>query len=219
MRRYLVVVLACFAMTFGNAQNKIKFGINAGLTYSSFRGNPMVEDFNAGFSYLTGVSLEYFLKDNLSLKGNLNYERKTAAKTFYLTSVYMDPSDPAFSTNRSFKQKLNYDYLVLPLLVNYYVNGKKDLYISGGCFTGYLLKSTIASKGYRDEDTTDLDTKIDMGLVFGLGKKFKLNDKNEIGVELRENLGLVNTSDVEVYRNGSIKTNAVNLIATWNFDI
>jgi hypothetical protein len=38
-------------------------------------------------------------------------------------------------------------------------------------------------------------------------------------LELRENLGLVNTSDVEVYNDGTIKTNSINLILNWSFNL
>ena len=60
---------------------------------------------------------------------------------------------------------------------------------------------------------------MDGGLVLGFGKVFKLNEKNDLKLELRENFGLVNTSDVEVYNDGTIKTNSINLILNWSFNL
>ena len=100
-------------------------------------------------------------------------------------------------------------------------HGKKDdFYVNGGVFLGYLLNSKLTSKKFNDStNTTDMNKKIDAGLVFGFGKVFRLNDKNELKLEIRENLGLVNTSDVDVYNDGTIKTNSLNLILNWNFNL
>ena len=101
-----------------------------------------------------------------------------------------------------------------------YFGKKDDFYVNGGMFLGYLLNSKLTSKNSEnDTDTTDMNKKIDAGLVFGFGKVFRLNDKNELKLEIRENLGLVNTSDVDVYNDGTIKTNSLNLILNWNFNL
>ena len=198
------------------AQNKVKLGVNGGLNYASFRGNAYVDNLAANFSYLGGLSFEYFLKDNLSIGANLIYENKTAKdkSSYYLT-------DGFGSTERvSNDVRVKYNYLVLPVYVSYYFTPKKDFYINGGLFVGYLLNSKFTSKKFDDTtDTTDKNKKTDGGIVLGFGKVFVLNEKNELKLELRENLGLPNTSDVEVYNNGSIKTNSINLILNWSFSL
>ena len=100
-------------------------------------------------------------------------------------------------------------------------HGKKDdFYVNGGLFLGYLLNSKLSSKNSdNDTDTTDMNKKIDAGLVFGFGKVFQLNDKNNLKLEIRENLGMLNTSDFDVYNDGTIKTNSLNLILNWNFNL
>lgn len=196
-------------------QNKIKLGVNGGLNYASLRGNIFVDNLAANFSYLGGVSFEYFFKENLSIGANLNYENKTAKDKGYIYLV-----NDGFGERVKSDTKAKYNYLVLPVYVNYYFAPKKDFYFNGGVFVGYLLDSKFTSKKFNDTTvTTDKNKKTDAGLVLGFGKVFKLNDKNELKLELRENLGLVNTSDVEVYNNGSVKTNSVNLILNWNFTL
>src|SRR5690242_8430206 len=58
-------------------ESKFKFGVQAGLTYSSFRGYESFIDEDPGFSYLFGISAQYKLNESLSLKADLDYDRKT----------------------------------------------------------------------------------------------------------------------------------------------
>jgi hypothetical protein len=215
MKKLLFIIFIYFPMLLV-AQNKIKFGVNGGLNYASLRGNDLAEDLDPGISYLVGVSAEYFVKENLSISANLNYENKIAKDNgnIYLLDEYGIPSMIKSDT------RTIYNYLVLPIYVNYYFGKKDDFYVNGGLFLGYLLNSKFTSKKFNDTtDTTDLNKKIDGGLVFGFGKLFKLDDKNELKLEIRENLGLVNTSDVNVHGGGTIKTNSINLILNWSFNL
>ncbi|WP_291110509.1 porin family protein [Flavobacterium sp. UBA6195] len=212
---FFVIIFICFPLILV-AQDKIKFGVNGGLNYASLRGNDLAEDLAPGISYLVGVSAEFFLKENLSISANLNYENKTAKDNgnVYLIDEY------GFPTMIKSDSKSIYNYLVLPVYVNYYFGKKDDFYVNGGLFLGYLLNSKFSSKNSdNDTDTTDMNKKIDAGLVFGFGKVFQLNDKNNLKLEIRENLGMLNTSDFDVYNDGTIKTNSLNLILNWNFNL
>jgi hypothetical protein len=210
-----ILAFSLFALT-SYGQNKVKFGVNSGLNYASLRGNAYSENLAANFSYLGGLSFEYFLKDNLSIGANLNYENKTAKDNGYLYLMNQD----GFGERVKSDAKINYSYLVLPVYVSYYFTPKKDFYVNGGLFVGYLLNSKFTSKRFNDTtDTTDKNKSTDGGLVLGFGKVFKLNEKNDLKLELRENFGLVNTSDVEVYNDGTIKTNSFNLILNWSFNL
>ena len=215
MKKSFLLILIISAISFG--QSKVKLGVNGGLNYSSLRGNDLTEDLiKPGFSYLAGFSFEYFIKDNLSINSNLNFEQKLANENgyVYLTDEY------GYTDVVKADTKIKYNYLVLPVYASYYFGTKNDFYVNGGAFVGFLINSKMTSKKFNDStDTTDLNKTTDLGLVFGFGKLFKLNEKNNLKVELRENLGMVNTSDVKVYNNGTIKTNSINLILNWNFSL
>lgn len=216
MKKSFLLFVFVIISTLSFGQSKVKLGLNGGLNYSSLRGNDLAENLKPGFSFLTGISFEYFLKENLSIGANLNYESKIAKDKGTIYLQYQDGSSEIVKSDAI----TNYNYLVLPIYVNYYFGENKDFYINGGLFLGYLLNSKLSSKKFNDEtSTTNLNKKLDAGLVFGLGKKVRLNDKNDLKIELRENLGLVNTSDVRVYNNGTIKTNAINLILNWSFNL
>jgi hypothetical protein len=210
-----ILTFSLIALT-SYGQNKVKFGFNSGLNYASLRGNAYADNLTANFSYLGGLSFEYFLKENLSIGANLNYENKTIKDNTYIYLIDQN----GFGERVKNDAKIKYNYLVLPVYVSCYFTPKKNFYVNGGLFVGYLLNSKFTSKRFNDTtDTSDKNKKADGGLVLGFGKVFKLNEKNELKLELRENLGLVNTSDVEVYNDGTIKTNSINLILNWNFNL
>ena len=197
------------------AQSKIRFGVNGGMTYSSFRGNEAAEELDAGFDFLVGVSVEYPLKNKLSLLANLSYDSKTAAGT--PSGFIPSPEDPA---SGNINAEANYQYITLPIVLKYKIGAKQSFYADAGLFVGYLLKSQTHEDYYNtSDDTTSLNKKIDAGLVLGFGKSFKLKNNQEITIELRENLGLLNTSKVNVSGGNSVKTNSLNLILSYSFDI
>ena len=70
-----------------------------------------------------------------------------------------------------------------------------------------------------NEDSNEIFKKVDFGWSLGIGKKFKINEKNKLSVELRDNLGLQNISDVPVQGNGTVKTNSFNLILGYEFNL
>ena len=197
------------------AQSKMRFGFNGGLTYSSFRGNKAAEELDPAFDFLVGVSFEYQLKDKFSLLANLSYDRKTAAGT--PSGFIPSPEDPATG---NINAEANYQYITLPIVLKYKIGAKQSFYTEGGLFVGYLLKSQTHEDYYNTtDDTTNLNEKLDAGLVLGFGKNFKFKNNQEIIVELRENLGLLNTSKVNVSGGNSVKTNSLNLILGYSFGL
>ena len=206
------------------AQNKVKIGVNSGLTYSNFRGNDTpVTGKKYGLDFMGGISLEYSLSEKLSIKTNLTYDKKTGiVKSNYMYQPSFD--SPSIVVNQ--KVRNIYNYLTIPILIKYNFGKNNSYFVNGGPFIGFLLNSKLKDVSKQtpsnfdyDQDTTDLNKKTDYGLSYGFGKLIPLNEKNDLVIELRQNLGLVNTSDVFVYNNGEIKTNSFNLILGWSFGI
>lgn len=208
-----LVFISCFVALISNAgfaQSKVRYGINGALTYSSFSGNPQIEDFNAGFDFLAGFTFEYQIKDRLSLVAAINYDRKSASESLY-TEIIENPDDPGFYGD--IKITFRNQFISLPILVKYDFGPQNSFYINGGPFVSYVLKSELSN----DYDNATIEGSIkglDYGLVFGFGKTFKLKSTNEITVEIRENLGLADISA----GNRAIKTNSLNLVCGYSFD-
>ena len=204
----------------------MKFGVQAGLNYSTFIGYDIPSDFesvyseSAAFAFLGGLHFEYDIRDRWSLKLELNYEQKSQKADNYLEFTDAD----GLTTGYNFTSQKNYDYLVLPIMVKYSFSDKNSFYVNGGPFIGFLLKSNVTNDlgaidgSYSDSvDTTDYNSKTDFGLAIGLGKTIEINAKNSISIEIRENLGLTNTSKYKVWGDGAARTNSLSLILGYSF--
>ena len=223
---FLIFTLSLSLFTFSQ-NSKIKFGFQTGLNYSNFRGYNIPASFNQvysenpAFAYLGGFNFEYQIKEKLSLKLELNYERKSQ-KGDNNIEIRQSFDEPSQAYN--FTTKRNYDYLVLPILLKYSFTNKNSFYLNGGPFIGYLLKSKFTNNlnvtGFNSSDleTTKDNKKTDFGLSFGLGKNFEVSNNKTINLEMRENLGLINTSKIDVWNGGTVKTNSINLIVGFSFN-
>ena len=226
MKKIFFYVFLLTTITVVSQEKNIKFGVQAGLNYSNLRGYTIPSQYNAlynespAFAYLIGFNAEYQLKNRLSLRAELSYERKTqkADNVIELWQSFEEPSQ----TYR-FVSKKHYDYLVLPILVKYRFTTKNSLYMNGGPFLGYLLKSKLTNDlnapgvANEDVDTTSDNQKTDFGVSFGFGKEISVSQKSAISIEIRDNLGLSNTSKIDVWNGGTVKTNSLNLLVSYSF--
>ncbi len=232
MKKLLFSITILLISTINYSQNsKIKFGIQAGLNYSNFRGYDIPIQFepvyseSPAFAFLGGLNFEYQIKEKLSLKLELNYERKSQKADNYI-EIQNQLFDPVFSTESyNYTSKKNYDYLVLPIMLKYNFSDKNSFYVNGGPYVGFLLKSNLTNDlknidGLNNDpvETTNQNNKIDFGLSIGLGKTIEINEKNSIFIEIRENLGLINTSKNKIWGNGEVKTNSLNLIIGYSLN-
>jgi len=224
MKKYLFLLLASSA-TF--AQEKPKFGVNLGSTFSNIRTSNSTsnEDFfyentKYDLNFLIGVSIELPLSEKFSLIGNVNYERKTFKKSRPFDQPTLpSPNDPAFNPDRTVDMKQRLEYITIPINLKYYIDTQKKFYINGGLFVGFFLNSNLKIEGENVNDNGDSIFKtLDFGANLGIGTNFKINEKNSLNVELRHNYGFVNIADID-YNNTKLNTNSFNLIANWQFDL
>ncbi|MDR6966747.1 hypothetical protein J2X31_000745 [Flavobacterium arsenatis] len=224
MKKYLLLLLMGVA-TF--AQEKPKFGINLGSTFSNIRESDSnsEEDFfyentKYDLNFLVGVSMELPLGEKFSLLGNVNYERKTFKKTKNLDELFLpNPDDPNFNQDRTVDMKQRLEYITIPINLKYYLDAQKRFYVNGGPFIGFFLNSNLKTEGKNVNDNGDSIFKtLDFGANLGIGTNFKINEKNSLNLELRHNYGFVNIADFN-YNDTKLKTNSFNLIANWQFDL
>ncbi|HNP33354.1 MAG TPA: porin family protein [Flavobacterium sp.] len=212
MKKLFTIAIIVLLSNGGFAQGKIRYGVNGALTYSSYGGNSTIKSFDAGFDFMAGLTLEYKIKDKLALMAAINYDRKTASQELY-TQIIENPDDPGFAGDM--KITLRNQFITIPIVAKYDFGPRDSFFLNGGIFVSYMLKSELSN----DYDNTTLDQtdqykSLDYGLVFGLGKTFKLKGSKEITIEVRENLGLANISG----GNRKINTNSLNLICGYSFD-
>lgn len=223
---FLLITIALITFKTAAQDSKIKFGIQGGLNYSSFRGYETYSDKdNPSFAYLFGISFQYRIKENLSIKADINYERKTQIAKSTIELWEASESPILINGNYTFKTTTYLNYIMLPIMLKYNFSKDKSFYVNGGPYLGYLLKSgakidakNIPGINTDDEETTKYRKSLDYGLSAGIGKEFKLNGNHQIYVELRENLGLANIAKSNSLYTYTIKTNSINLIAGYTFN-
>lgn len=227
MKKLLLLFSILFSVFTSAQDTKFKFGIQAGLNYSGLRGYSIPSEFeqqydeSAAFAYLGGVSMEYQLKEKLSLRVELNYERKSQKADNTMEIRFNFDQEPQLY---NFTTRKNYDYLIVPILLKYCFTDKNSFFVNGGPFIGYLLKSTFTNDlevpnfETPNEDMTKDSKKTDFGFSAGVGKNFELGNNKMIHLEIRNNLGLAKINKNDVWNGGYISTNSVNFIVGFSFN-
>jgi hypothetical protein len=204
-----------------SAQEEIKYGINAGPSLADIRGDGYAADFNYGIGYLFGLTMEVPLNQRFSFCTGINYERKSSIQktSFSYNETIIGPDGTAVQlpVEGTGKITTKLDYIVVPVNLKYYLDIWETYYATGGGFIAYALNEGYTVKG--DIPMTDYQQNyenLDYGVSFGIGTKFKLNRTQEVNIELRDNLGLANVTDID---SDKISTNSINLILNWQFSL
>jgi hypothetical protein len=197
------------------AQEKTKFGINTGITYSNIRGNEIANKNKYAFDFLIGTSLEVPINQKFAFLSGLNYERKSFNGEVPFERSGYENFDPAFTQETGIKIRATMSYLNIPLNMKYYIGKQNSFFVNGGIYTAIFLNSKTDFGGYEK----GVFNALDFGINLGIGKKIKLNEKVNLNIEFRDNFGLVNISKLPLYNNGTVKTNSFNLLLNWEIKI
>lgn len=188
------------------SKKETHFGINLGTNIATFKNEIGSKDKDLKLGFVFGVYFEKQLNEKWAFKTNLNYVSKRNSKENEMLEV--GGSGNVIGT---FTQVISHHYINVPLLFKYNL-GSKSFFINAGPNLNYQLNYTIKNTGDFNGNETTKDGQFNMGLSFGLGKKFTLNDKNDLIIELRD--------DYDLFTKGNaVKTNAINLIFTWSFSL
>jgi hypothetical protein len=215
MKNKIIIILFISLNTFSANAQKIRLGINSGMTLANFRGNEIADDLKTDISYLVGTTLEYYVSENLSLKMNVNFEKKRLTR-----------EDLFFFGNQSFEirtSRIKYEYLTIPIMLKRDFGKSNNFFINGGAYISFLLAASLRADGISSFEIDNTVKDNDFGLTLGFGTTFKLKNNNSLLLEVRDNFGLTNISNTIVFfedftfKEGDLKTNAINLILTWNF--
>nr|WP_298988899.1 porin family protein [uncultured Polaribacter sp.] len=211
--RIALYFLLLFSLTtFG--QEKFSYGVQTGLNYSSLRfSNENISEHNSEFGYTLGISTHYKIKNNLFFDAELNYDRKIVSVDVPRTVI----NNMVIVAN-DFTNYDTYEFISIPLSVRYNFSKNSKYYLRGGIFLNYFFRAR--ERINQDKPSDDLSRyfeNFDFGLILGLGRIFKLDSNNEIFIELRNSLGLIDIdklSDPE-----TTKTNSLNLFIGYRFKL
>jgi outer membrane scaffolding protein for murein synthesis (MipA/OmpV family) len=155
---FLLVLLPAFSYSQRNERG-FKSGISCGLVFSQVDGDSF-----SGYEKMgsqVGIFSKYIIDDNFSSHIGIKYIQKGSKKVNQDNGVYF---------------KLKFDYIEIPVLIDYKVNDKT--FIEGGIGIGYLFSAGIDPDGGGSADAfgvyDDLK-KYELSVIFGGG--YYLSDK------------------------------------------
>ena len=198
MRRLLYIGLIFFFHSNLSAQNvEALIGFDITLSMSSLYGSSYLADLNNRTSCSGGLSFDFIINDQNSIRTGIYYDMKGAT-----SDVYVGPT-PSLIPNAS-DLILAYDYITFPALWTISTKGKSKLFFSVGPSFGYLLyqKWKVGATDNTPDitaDNTSNTNKFDLGFTFSPGINFSLSDNLFLIVELRNNIGLLNTNKNSSY--------------------
>lgn len=212
MKKILTVLLSILTLSVFGQINMFDIGVEGGFSVTSLRGNEIIDmHHKSRIVYSGGVFGQFNFKKVISIRTGAYFESKGSS----IESTMTDQTGQPIGT---IKIKQNFDFITIPLLVRA-TFGKKLLnyFVNVGAYYGCLLKQTESIEGSQDHPDMTVDRthnykRNEVGISTGLGLSYTFKFPLAISFEVRNNLGLTNTSKLPVYNGGTIKTNNLNFL-------
>jgi len=180
---FIISTLILSAIMFGQ-DSKVHLGVELG---PSFRALLNVESELNSIGYSAGLFLQYDLSNRFAIKAIPSFERKGNVTSFIVTSNM----GQVLETHNLF---VDFDYLVLPVLLNFYLDKKNHFFVNVGPYLGYLLQSKVSVKEFieniNDIPSLTMEEDIDYGISAGIGGNITLTEKYNLAIAIRRNEGL-----------------------------
>ena len=198
--------LVCHAQT-----NVFDIGIEGGGGIATLRGNEFILNFHdPRTGYTVGIFGQFNFKKLISLRTGAYLERKGSSFNVLFTDNTGQPI-------RTVKGKEHFEFITIPLLVRATFGNRLNYFVNAGGYIGLLQKQVEHTNGFENypetnrEQTSNFNSS-EFGLSLGVGLSYKFKVPVSLSLEVRDNLGLTDTSKIPVISNGTIKTNAVNIL-------
>lgn len=194
MRNQFLVVL--FLSTFllnisAQDNNRIQFGVDMGLNYSTLVGDRSVVLFDDAWksSFSFGLNFEYFFKNNFGIGIDVNY--------LNIGSDYIDFYGDGIGDRIEGKVdlKTNIKYINLPLIVKYSILNQ-ILVFKSGIYTSKLISAKLIGnpEGHFDimynEDLSKDINNWDFGLTYGVESNLFINKRVILTINASLNNGI-----------------------------
>ncbi|GAB5563958.1 MAG: hypothetical protein Wins2KO_10210 [Winogradskyella sp.] len=221
----ILLVFSINAFSQDSDQRTYKFGVNLGANLFELNQNDLFEQYNGRLNYSLGFSFEYDIDSSLSLLSGINFDKKSTVWEFMVSST----SNGGFGSF-TVEDKIRFSYINVPVYLRYHIGNSKNIGLNLGGYYNHTLnveneakivesESLIHEVG--DEFTTqpaeDIISNDDFGMLIGLSYQFAINDKNHFSLELRNEFGLANISQITAFN--EVKTNTLKLILNWQLPI
>jgi len=194
MKRFFIVLIATLIGTQGKAQqSKFIIGLEGGVSRATMISSNLSIAQNA-LRYSGGISLFYQLNNYISL-GTGAYLEKKGFETGALPMT-----DINGIMIGKFQAHFEFNYMTVPLILRISSKGPFQIFANAGTYFGKLLQEKEWTTGAGVNDRTYYNTSrfnsFDLGIIFGIGVNYALNDRLLLNLEGRLNQGITSVSDV-----------------------
>jgi len=177
----LFLLVATLSIVTINAQSdKGDFTIapQIGLNLSTFAPSDTDFSYNSRTSFAGGAITEYYFNDRWSLRSGLLFDP-------------MGAEDGAGNID-----KLN--YLTLPINANWHFGKNRNWYLNFGPAIGFLLNAETELGEGGTIDISEVVPGTDVGLMFGIGYKFDINEKVQLFIDFQGYGGFIDIDESDV---------------------
>ncbi len=193
MKRFGLILFFCFCVNTSFSKSNIYVGaaLGGGLSNSRMIAINTDPKIYSVPSFSGGVNAEFAATKSFGIKGELNYFRGGYAYNISLTDV-----NGKIISNEKLNVAL--DYLHIPFMFKYSFGDKIRFFVNAGPYFGLLLDYSYTTSK-TNQSFMNLNSVLnsnDYGLTSGIGLTFNSEKKLGFNVELRNNLGFMNLSDV-----------------------
>jgi hypothetical protein len=211
MKRFLLLVVsASYCLVSYSQESIIAIGFHLSPVITTLRQNYVLADYDSRLSFSTGLNLEFYITQKISVKSGLTFERNSTKSNIYQVSY-------AGMITKINDTKHYCDYLIIPVLASFSTKGNYKLYLNSGPFIGFLINQKVKAgiiTSYPEATVFNVIEEkrvLDLGISIGFGLSHPIGKNLVIDIGFNENLGVFNINKSEQYDNSSIKTNSIGL--------
>lgn len=220
--KILGVFLLLFSGLFATAQQEADIqrwyiGVFGGTNISDVSTNTIDLHINNETTLLAGLSIQYVLNENFSLKSGIEYDQREFGMALYYQGFRLTDTSNyvCYSCHYDYVHQFTGHYLTLPFVFQYgtsgdrfgfyakaglyyslllgaYEDGRTETYldpVQAAPFVPYGIKPGLSVNVFKGKAENLLNT-FDLGLIIGLGGTYALNNKLALMVEANLQVGL-----------------------------
>ncbi len=182
----------------------LKPAIGAVISWNS--GKKLLGDYTENYGANAGIIFGYCLDKTVSLQSGFQYQQKGYSFSGISQYKHRYATDIKISGNR-INSQVNFDYLMLPLSLNFSFEKRQIWYFDLGMFAGFMLNASCTGTSlheYQNGNTYRLEKyilhdaiegyykNVDWGYSAGFGFQFPIQGNTKLDIGLHYQQGLKN---------------------------
>lgn len=193
------------SLLFGDKLNseKLEFGLDGGFNFSqmsNFESSKRLSTFNLGFYFDILLKDQWYINTGVLVKSSVGLNKLTRNDVSILDPLTI------YSDSGTYNQRISYFHI--PVAIKYRFSN--HLYIHAGPQFALRTKARLQFEGEKDNktveintDNRDLFTRMEVGVITGIGYKLKQGKGMNIGIKYFQGLTKILKDDAHTSKNSS----------------